>query len=697
MKKGSDERKEVTARRGGALFVAAIYAVLGGAWIVFSDRPLRQVVGTGELFASGQLLKGLFYICGTTLLVYLLVRVAGRRLRASERKYRELFEAASDAIFLHGIQQDGTPGRFLDVNREELLSRTVVDIDDPQSRGNQPKIMKELEEKGQATFLSTHVGRDGTRIPVEIAAHRFERKEGPVVLAVARDISERKRAHAELVKLHTAVEQLPEMVAITGAAGGIEYVNPACQQTTGVSRNEAVGVSLWDLFDDGQEEALSGLHAALARGEPWSGRVMSIKKAGKELVLQVSVAPVHAADGELLGHVVVGRDITEELSREERARQSQKLEAIGTLAGGIAHDFNNILQGIMGYTEFLSSRLDGADKAKDYLDKILAGVRRAAALVEQILTFGRQSEQKRRPLYPHTLIKEALKLMRETLPATIRIEERIDTSCPPVLADPVQIHQVVVNLCTNAWQAMPETGGVLAVGLERVDVDGELGERIGMRAGGAARLTVSDTGRGMDQETLGKIFEPYFTTRGESGGTGLGLAIVHGIVADHEGAVSVTSSPGEGAEFQVFLPLIEKAPDRQGERSRGAQQVRGRGHVLFVDDESAIAEMAEMVLSEYGFEVTVTTRADEALRLIRESPESFDVLVTDMTMPGMLGTHLALRARELRPGLPVLLYTGFSESVSGETLREAGISRLLMKPVAPLDLARAINEVLGER
>ena len=408
-------------------------------------------------------------------------------------------------------------------------------------------------------------------------------------------------------------------------------------------------------------------------------------------------------DGKIIGTVVTFVDISQRKQAEEENKklqhmllQSQKLDAMGTLAGGIAHDFNNILAVICGYTEIARKRCGDNVKLADNLQQIMIASDRARELVKQILTFSRKSEICQQPLQLSPLIKETLKLIRSSIPATIEIKQQLDVDAV-ALADPTQIHQVVMNLCANAYHAMAKHGGILAVSLKKSqfrDALQTLGQ--GIPQGDYAVIEVSDTGCGMDEETRQKIFEPYFSTKGKGKGSGLGLAVVHGIVKSHGGKITVYSEPGAGSTFRVYLPLIagpEKIEPTGNEKAVGA----GNGElIVFVDDEQQIREMAREFLTEQGYLVELYSDGVHALAGIKDNPSACSLLVTDMAMPGMSGKDLAHEVLLLRPDLPIILCTGYSELINGESAKYAGIREYLQKPVPMKILCEKIRWLLDE-
>jgi nitrogen-specific signal transduction histidine kinase len=389
-------------------------------------------------------------------------------------------------------------------------------------------------------------------------------------------------------------------------------------------------------------------------------------------------------------------DITERKRLETQLRQAHKMQAIGTLAGGIAHDFNNILTAILGYTELAMVERQQDRVLGGYLRGVLTAGNRAKDLVQQILAFSRQTERERTPIQVHLLIQEVLDLLRVALPSNIAIQPVIDPYAGSVLADPTQIHQVVLNLCTNAAHAMRETGGVIEVRLEPVDLPNDCTTGTAdLKAGAYVRLTVRDTGHGMAPEIMERIFEPFFTTKNVGEGTGMGLAVVHGIVTSNGGAITVESAPEQGATFAVYLPRLvtptTATVDIQEPLPGGCERM------LFVDDEAALVRLWQAALERLGYIVVVCTSSLEALDVFRAAPQHFDLVITDYTMPIMTGEVLAHELRRTRPDIPIILYTGFSDTTVAERARALGIDAFVLKPVRVRDLNLAIRQVLAQR
>jgi PAS domain S-box-containing protein len=389
-------------------------------------------------------------------------------------------------------------------------------------------------------------------------------------------------------------------------------------------------------------------------------------------------------------------DITARHDLETQVRQSHKLHALGALAGGIAHDFNNMLAAILGYTELVMDDVPRESLAWHRLQRVLTAGERAKDLVRQILTVSRQQEQERRPVQLRLLIEEALKLLRASLPVTIAIHQQLDPHVGTVLADPIQIYQVLMNLCINAEHAMRLTGGVLEVGLDEVDVTEPMAVTDGrLMPGPYVRLTIRDTGHGIAEAIMGRIFEPFFTTKAPDEGTGMGLTVVQSILRNHDGAIDVRSRPNQGSTFTLYFPRFHKPVETS---TPAAEPVPGGTEwVLFVDDEESVARLGCMMLERLGYNAVVSTSGDEALALFRAAPERFDLVITDHTMPGMTGAALAQELQRLRPELPVILCSGFSHTMNADKAQALGLDAFLLKPFLHRDLGLAVRRVLDKR
>jgi PAS domain S-box-containing protein len=390
----------------------------------------------------------------------------------------------------------------------------------------------------------------------------------------------------------------------------------------------------------------------------------------------------------------VGIDVSDRWLLEKRLAQAQKMEAIGTLAGGIAHDFNNILSAIIGYTELSLIDIPKDSALQDNLQQVLKAGGRAKELVRQILAFSRQRESELTPVKVSLIVNEALKLLRASLPATIKMRHFIKSNLS-VLTDPTNIHQVLINLCTNASFAMQEKGGALEVSLNDVDLDADFTrQHPEVKPGKFTNLTVRDTGCGMTPEVTERIFDPFYTTKKTGEGTGMGLSVVHGIVKSHRGTIIVESTPGKGSVFSVFLPAVEIEETNQADQA--PLIIAGSERILFVDDEDFLVDIGKRMLERLGYRVTAITSSVGAFELFRQSPDEFDLVITDMTMPDMTGDVLARKLIAIRPDIPIIVCTGYSERINPDIVKEIGIKQLAMKPVVMKDIAQMIERILSK-
>ena len=520
------------------------------------------------------------------------------------------------------------------------------------------------------------------------------------------EIAERQRVEETLRHqrdwLDVTLSSIGDAVIATDTYGTITFMNPVAEALTGWRAQEALGypidVVLRLLHERTRQRVAPPVAQVLQekRGVALAQETVLLTRDGREIPITESGAPIRSSDGTLHGAVVVFHNIAEHRRLEEQLRQAQKMEAIGTLAGGIAHDFNNILAAIIGYTELAMRDLPSSSQAWYKLQAVLRAGTRAKALVQQILTFSRHTEGTHIPVRFPQLLQEILTLLRASLPSTIEIRQHIDTESGVILADATQIHQVLLNLCANAEYAMRETGGILEVRLEAVEVDAALATMYpALHPGPYVRLTVQDTGHGIPSGVVERIYEPFFTTKEVGEGTGIGLSVVHGIVANHRGMITVESRRGQGTTFTIYLPRIEQ--DIESDAPEEASLSQGRGRILFVDDEEALVRLGSTALAQLGYDVVAHTSSVEALAAFQAAPHHFDLVITDYTMPQMTGEALARALRRLRPDLPIILGTGFSHIMDAEKAKALGIDAFLMKPWMVRDLAYTIQQVFARR
>ncbi len=486
------------------------------------------------------------------------------------------------------------------------------------------------------------------------------------------------------------------------------YFSPSVERFLGFIPEEMLQLEMHDILTpDSYERATKAIAEELAREkseavDPQRSRTLELeqyRKDGTTIWSEVTASFLRDPSGEPVAILGALRDISERKQAEAEKKkleaqlqQAHKMEAIGTLAGGIAHDFNNILAAVLGYTEISLSEATAGSLLHSNIQEVLNAGNRAKGLVKQILAFSRQAEQQLAPVKVKHLVKEALRLLRASLPSTVEIRPTIQSDSA-TLADPTQIHQVVMNLCANADYAMRDTGGILEVSLTDVSIDSaHKAQSLDLIPGEYLCLKVGDTGDGMPEDVQTRIFEPFFTTKGRDKGTGMGLSVVHGIIKSHGGAITVKSEPGKGSTFEVFLPKIEMktAPATDDNMALAT----GDERILFVDDEKVLTDMGRQMLERLGYKVVCRTSSIEALELFKAQPGNFDLVITDMTMPNMTGDKLAAALMDIRRDIPVILCTGFSEQFTEEKAKKLGIREYILKPMVMNKLAQTVRGVL---
>jgi PAS domain S-box-containing protein len=476
----------------------------------------------------------------------------------------------------------------------------------------------------------------------------------------------------------------------------ITDVNPFMTELLGYSRAEVLGKEIWEigLLSD-RDTSQAAFKQLLETGYIRYENLPLQTRHGERREVEF-VSNVFDEDGHLVIQCDI-RDFTVRKKLEEQLRQAQKLEAIGTLAGGMAHDFNNILGAIIGYCELAQKVIASDSPAQPHLSQVLVASARATDLVRQILTFSRQKEPERKALQLQAIVGETMNLLQVSIPSMIEIHQNINPATPPILGDYKQIQQLIMSLCANAVRAMEEEGGILEIGLTPFHVNPDFaGAHSEIKEGPHIRLTVSDTGCGMDRAVAERIFEPFFTTNAPGTGTGLGLAVVHGVVRNHGGTITVYSQPEVGSTFSIYLPIYDGQAVAVVPNS--VSLPRGNGeHILFVDDEQSLVSLGKIMLEELGYRITATTDGGEALAAFKLRPGDFDLVVTDQTMPHLSGGDLAKALLQIRPGLPVILTTGYSSVMNPEKANAIGIRELLFKPTTTLAMAEAIARALGHQ
>jgi PAS domain S-box-containing protein len=623
---------------------------------------------------------------------------AERALLESEERYRNLVEGSFDGIF---VRRNGkimfANSRLCEMfgyERLELEGLERWDIYHPTDREKvRDRAMARLKNLDVPPRYGVRLQRkDGSTFPGELDARVAVFRGEPAIQVWVRDISERVQAEEERLLLVAAIEHAAELIVILDSKARIRYVNPAFKTATGYRDEEVVGRTANTLSVGGTSEAFSAeMWSSLIGGEVWSGRFTHTRKEGESFEAEATISPVKGADNSIVSFVAVVRDVTRELALEKQLRQAQKMEAIGTLAAGIAHDFNNILWSVIGFTELAMDDVPKDSTARANLRNVLLSGQRAKDLVSQILSISRPDEQSRRPVDIRPIVKETIKFLRSSIPTTIEIRTRIDSKIGHVVADPTQIHQVLMNLCTNARHAMGTAPGMLELSLDQVELSAKIG---GLTPGQYARITVQDSGCGIPSDRIDRIFEPYFTTKERGEGTGLGLSVVHGIVNSHGGRIEVESRRNAGSTFRIYLPVLD-GPHKEQEHHPDHVLPKGMESILFVDDEPAIVTMSEQILKRLGYRVTALSSSLEALEAFRDRPGDFDLIITDVTMPKLSGTQLIREVRDIRGDIPVVLCTGYSELVNDDLSSSLGIQEIIMKPILQKEMAQAIRRALG--
>ena len=640
---------------------------------------------------------------------------AEKSLRESETRYRLLADNVRDVIWTRDMnlrltyispsvkEQQG-------YTAEEAMVRTPEETWTPDSLKFVGKVLtEELEiekqEKKNLTrsrTLEVEVKcKEGSTIWTEakMSFLRDQRGHPTGIIGVTRDISERKQAEEALreseEKYRTVLESNPDPVVVYDIEGKVTYFNPAFTRVFGWTLAERLGKKM-DVFvpEEAWRETKMMIEKVLA-GERFSNvETLRYNKKGETIPVSVSGTIYKDKKGNPIGSVINLRDISHQKKLETQLKQAQKMEAIGTLAGGIAHDFNNILSSVIGYTELALDNEKRGSFQYQNLQEVLSAGHRAKDLVKQILTFSRQVDQKQKPIQVKPLVKEALRMLRASIPSTVEIEQHVQSDAL-VMGDPTQIHQILMNLCTNAAHAMEDNGGLLTVSLLDAELDSDvISHHPDLKPGPYIKLTVTDTGLGISPDVMEKIFDPFFTTKEKGKGTGLGLSVVHGIVRSHGGGIYVYSEPGKGSIFEVCLPVIESRfkPEEKADRPIPT----GTERILFIDDEPVITNLGKQVLESLGYDVVARNSSIEALELFKEKRDRFDLVITDMTMPHMTGEKLAENLMQIRPDIPVILCTGFSFMIDEQKALNMGIRAFISKPMLKQEIAETIRQVLDE-
>ncbi len=687
-------------------------SVVGIAFIIWGvhkiDYPFLRPV---EWFAPWGYLLGAFIeiivAIGMILIYFQLAR----------KEFEQVFSMSLDMLCIADIRTS----TFIRINpaftetlgftEDELQSKPFLEFIHPDDVMKTIDMVESKLQKGERVinFINRYMCRDGSYRWLSWVSH--PKPEKGVTYSVARDISDQKRAEDELRRqaalLEAQANTTTEGLLVVDGRGKKVFQNRRSIELWKIPQHIADN-------DDDQTQVQYVMNST-KDPEAFLAQVTFLYNHPEETlqdevalkdgtVLERYSAPVVGKDGQNYGRIWTFRDITarrraemENISLQSQLLQAQKMESIGTLAGGIAHDFNNVLSPIVGYAEMLMEITRGDSLQQKYARAILGSASRASDLVKQILAFSRQRQSDKTPVKIQDIIREVLDLTRHSIPTSIEIRADIDSSCRPVMANPGQIHQVLMNLIVNAHHAMEADVGIIAIGLNEIELVGDRLPSVEIAPGNYIDLSVSDTGTGMDPAVMMKIFDPFYTTKEIGKGTGLGLSVSYGIVREHEGLIDVSSTPGQGATFHVFLPVAAAGPecapmpaDKPGSANRGTE------HILLVDDELSILDMLNSLLTGFGYKVTPHVGSPLALEAFRNAPDTFDLMVTDMTMPEMTGVQLIAEIHKIRPRLPVILCTGFNQQIDEKKATALGINAFLMKPVRRDQLAAAVRWVLDE-
>jgi len=637
-------------------------------------------------------------------------------LQKSEERFRSLIEVSHDAIVIANAQ-----GEILTVNRaaEKMFGYGEKELDGKPLAMLMPERYLERHLRGMQNFVATGVSqylgkafafeglrKDGSEFTLELNISSWI-SEGQINFGgIIRDVTERARLEKETLnaqqRFKTLVDSMDGLVYVADfETQELLFVNEYGRKIWG----EIAGQICWQTLQNGQAGPCSFCtndRLLDGAGKPTGVYVWEFQNTVNNEWYECRDQAIEWTDGRYV-RMEIATNITarkqaeqEKANLEVQIRTTQKMEAIGTLAGGIAHDFNNILVPIIAYTDMVMASETPGSATWQNLQEVYKAANRAKELVKQILTFSREREHETCPVQLVPVVKESLKLLKASLPSTIEVSQRLEAEGVTILADPTQIHQIVMNLCTNAYHAMREQGGIMEVTLSEVEIgapDAILNSSL--HPGPYLVLAVSDTGPGMDQATMERIFDPYFTTRKHGEGTGLGLAVVLGIVKKYGGDIRVYSEPGQGASFQVYFPVLGKAEEGLA-AILSLPLVTGDERILLVDDELSIVESMQKMLEFHGYHVAVKTSSVAALEDFRLVPQDFDLVITDQTMPQLTGDQLVLEMKKIRPDIPIILCTGFSNTIDDTKARALGIDAFLMKPVLRKELVETIRNVLDK-
>ena len=619
-------------------------------------------------------------------------------LKESEKQYRNLVDNA-----LVGIYKTDLEGNVLYANEALIEMLEFESYEDMKSVGvlarysnldDRDIFIKIIKETGKVNDFEVDLLTKSGGLKNVILTGVLE---GDVISGMILDITDRKQAAEERIRLATAVEQAAESVIISDRRGTIHYVNPAFARLSGFSSEDIVGKNFRILKSESHDETFyREMWQKISSGTAWAGRISNKMKDGSLRQFETTISPIRDKNGVIVNFVSVNRDVTQEVALEAQLFQAQKMEAVGTLAGGIAHDFNNLLQVIQGYTEVLQGEVDRSKSGFEALQKIHRSAKRGADLTRQLLTFSRKVQSERRPLDLNREVEQVKRLLERTIPKMIEIELYPSESPAVVSADPIQVEQAIMNLAVNAKDAMPE-GGKIVIETERVKLDEQFCKtHLGARPGEYVLLSISDTGHGMEREILEHVFEPFYTTKDVGKGTGLGLAMVYGIVKNHEGYILCYSEINTGTTFKIYLPAMEQSgqrqkPDKMEDLFKGGEET-----ILLVDDEEYIRDLGVELLTDVGYKVLTATNGEEGLQLYQKEQKKIALIILDLVIPGMGGKKCYEEIIKINPRAKILIVSGYSANGPGKAALEAGAKGFVGKPFDVSHLLEKIREILDE-
>jgi len=670
--------------------------------------------------------------------------VVEKELRRSEHNLATTLNSIGDGVLVVNadglvVRMNPVAGQLTGWAMESVYGQPVENvfcIVDETSRSKVPVPITDAMATGKVIGIANHtilIGRLDVEHPIATSCAPILDSDGKVAgaILVFRDVSEERSAQEEILRLNRELEQRVEnrtselleserrhrtlLANLQGMAyrcrvdqdWPMEFVSEGCRDLLGIEPEQlTAGRILYRtlIHPEDRDRVLSEVESSIVHqtGFAIEYRVNHSSEEWRSVWEQGRA--VLDSDGKVVALEGYVTDMTrrvdaerEHRTLEEQVRRAQKMEAIGTLAGGIAHDFNNVLAAILGSAELVRMDLAADHPGREFLDQIFVAGNRAREVVQQILTFSQRRESERSIIQLDPIVKECVKLLRSTIPAMVDISCHVDPDCSPVLADPTQVHQIIMNLCTNSWHALPERGGWIKVILTMHELDGAaLNAHNDLRAGPYVRLSIGDNGIGMDQATLSRIFEPFFTTKPAGKGSGLGLSVVHGIVKSHEGAITVESEPGKGTFFHIYFPP-QASEENEVQTELKIAFTGNHERIMFVDDDVSAGQVMEKVLNRFGYKVTWFQRPEEALAEFNDHPKGYDLVVSDLAMPGMTGDNLAAAMLCTRPDIPILITTGLIDSAILKKAQEIGVCNVLLKPVSASVLAREIAQRLADR